>query len=171
MRLLTLAAAAALTTSSAFAHVEVMSADILGGSGEKIGSIELRGGKNAVVMRVDIQPGSLTPGWHGIHLHAVGDCSDHGVFKHSKGHVGKIKGGHGLLNDDGPEAGDLTNLWVANDGSAKGEFASTTVSLSGEHGALRDSDGSAVVIHANADDHLTQPIGGAGPRVACAVIR
>jgi Cu-Zn family superoxide dismutase len=36
---------------------------------------------------------------------------------------------------------------------------------------LRDGDGSALVIHANPDDHMTQPIGGSGPRVACAVIK
>jgi Cu-Zn family superoxide dismutase len=37
--------------------------------------------------------------------------------------------------------------------------------------ALKDADGSAVVIHANADDHMAQPIGGAGARVACAEVR
>ena len=35
---------------------------------------------------------------------------------------------------------------------------------------LKDQDGSALVIHANADDHTSQPIGGAGDRVACGVI-
>jgi superoxide dismutase, Cu-Zn family len=37
--------------------------------------------------------------------------------------------------------------------------------------SLKDADGSSLVIHANADDGLTQPIGGAGDRVACAVIK
>ena len=37
--------------------------------------------------------------------------------------------------------------------------------------ALRDADGSALVIHASPDDHMSQPIGGAGGRIACAVIR
>jgi Cu-Zn family superoxide dismutase len=36
---------------------------------------------------------------------------------------------------------------------------------------LKDADGSALVIHAAADDQTTQPIGGAGERVACAVIK
>ena len=39
------------------------------------------------------------------------------------------------------------------------------------HPALMDADGAALVIHANPDDYRTQPIGGAGDRVACAVIR
>jgi Cu-Zn family superoxide dismutase len=36
---------------------------------------------------------------------------------------------------------------------------------------MLDADGAAVVIHQNADDHATQPIGGAGPRLACAVVQ
>jgi Cu-Zn family superoxide dismutase len=50
------------------------------------------------------------------------------------------------------------------------EVASESVSLSGDQG-LKDRDGSALVIHANEDDHATQPIGGAGARVGCAVIK
>ena len=43
----------------------------------------------------------------------------------------------------------------------------TAVTLKG----LRDADGSALVVHLNADDHMAQPIGGAGARVACAVVK
>ena len=35
---------------------------------------------------------------------------------------------------------------------------------------LLDEDGSAVIIHENPDAHLTQPIGGAGGRIACGII-
>ncbi|HBJ40113.1 MAG TPA: hypothetical protein DDZ20_04910 [Hyphomonas sp.] len=34
-----------------------------------------------------------------------------------------------------------------------------------------DEDGSALIIHEAEDDHMTQPIGGAGARVACGVIQ
>ena len=85
----------------------------------------------------------------------------------SKSNVGKIPDGHGLLNPAGPEAGDIPNIWAAADGSA-GYEAFTTLITGAE---LADEDGTAMIIHANRDDHLTQPIGGAGPRVACAVIR
>jgi Cu-Zn family superoxide dismutase len=50
------------------------------------------------------------------------------------------------------------------------EVSSESVAVTGEEG-LRDKDGSALVIHANEDDHTSQPIGNAGPRVACAVIK
>ena len=36
---------------------------------------------------------------------------------------------------------------------------------------LKDADGSAIVVHAKPDDYTTQPIGGAGDRVGCAIIR
>jgi len=76
---------------------------------------------------------------------------------------------HGLLNPDGPDEGDLPNLYAAQDGSANAEVWSETP-LNGE-GGLKDGDGSALIIHANEDDHTSQPIGGAGDRVACAVIK
>lgn len=145
--------------------------DIIGVEGSSIGNVKLTQGPTGVVMRVELSAGSLSPGWHGLHFHSVGDCSDIGAFKKSGGHVGLIPGGHGLLNPDGPERGDLTNIWAHTDGSAGYEIFTEAVTLSqGEH-ALLDADGSAVVIHANPDDHISQPIGGAGPRVACAVLK
>ena len=42
--------------------------------------------------------------------------------------------------------------------------------LEGVRAALVDKDGSALVIHANPDDYKTQPIGGAGARIACGAI-
>jgi len=79
---------------------------------------------------------------------------------------------HGLLNAQGPDDGDLPNLFAAADGSAHGEFFTTKARISqdGPGQWLWDADGSALVIHANPDDHNSQPIGGAGDRVACAVL-
>jgi Cu-Zn family superoxide dismutase len=142
---------------------------LLDGKGEKIGTIVVRGGPRATVARITVQAGGLPPGWHGLHFHAVGDCSDPGKYELSKAHVNHTGAKHGLLNPDGPDAGDLPNLFVAGDGSASAEVSSPTL-LTGKEG-LRDGDGSAIIIHANADDFTTQPIGGAGARIACAVIK
>ncbi len=66
----------------------------------------------------------------------------------------------------GPDNGDLPNLYAATDGTAKAEFFTTRVSVSGgAMPALLDEDGSAVIIHDMPDDYLTQPIGGAGGRI------
>lgn len=142
---------------------------ITNGKGEPIGKIMIRDGANSLVLRLTIQPGGLPPGWHGIHFHAVGDCSDTEKFEKSKAHVNHDQSKHGLLNPDGPDEGDLPNVYANADGSVNAEVSSETP-LTGE-GGLRDGDGSALVIHANEDDHSTQPIGGAGKRIACAVIK
>lgn len=140
--------------------------EIIGVDGSPIGSLTIIEGPHGAMIEATLEPGSLTPGWHGLHLHQVGDCSDLGVFKKSGGHLGMIAGGHGLLNPMGPEIGDVPNIWAAADGSAGYESFTPYVTIAD----LKDEDGTAMIIHANRDDHITQPIGGAGPRVACAVI-
>lgn len=154
------------------AAVETYEAPITGAKGESIGKVVIRSGASATLMRVEINPGGLTPGWHGIHVHAVGNCSDVGEFQLSKGHVNHDGSKHGMLNPDGPDDGDLPNVFANQDGSVHAEVAAD-VPLTGEPGleGLKDSDGSALVIHANEDDHTSQPIGNAGARVACAVIK
>jgi Cu-Zn family superoxide dismutase len=148
-------------------------APILTNDGRTIGQVTLRGGESAVVVRVEIQPGGLKPGWHGAHFHAVGDCSDTEKFENSKGHVNHDEAKHGLLNPEGPDEGDLPNIFAAADGSANAELVTMLIGLRAQDldPGLLDADGSALVIHANEDDHMSQPIGNAGDRVACAVIK
>ena len=143
--------------------------EIKNNKGEPIGRITIRDGANSLVLRIAIQAGGLTPGWHGIHFHAVGDCSDTAKFMNSKAHVNHDQSKHGLLNPEGPDEGDLPNVHAAADGSVNAEVTSETP-LTGE-GGLKDGDGSALIIHANEDDHTSQPIGGAGDRIGCAVIK
>jgi Cu-Zn family superoxide dismutase len=143
---------------------------LIGKDGQEIGQLTVRGSANATVVRIVARPGSFTPGWHGAHFHSVGDCSDHGQFQLSKGHVNRLAKKHGLLHPEGPDEGDLPNIHAAEDGSVNAELSSLSVRILGQNG-LRDDDGSALVIHASEDDHFAQPIGNAGARVACAVIR
>ncbi|MBO6632941.1 superoxide dismutase family protein [Parvibaculum sp.] len=134
------------------------------------GTANLSEGPEGVVIRVNVE--GLTPGWHAIHFHGVGDCSD-AAYKNSGSHVqhGETEP-HGLLNPEGPDDGDLANIHAAEDGTVNAELYSARVTLSGADGRanLLDADGSALVIHEGPDDHMSQPIGGAGARVACAVI-
>lgn len=149
------------------------------------GTADLSEGPEGVVIRVTAT--GLKPGWHAIHFHETGDCSDEG-YKKSGSHVqhlqvpeGSItaeligpdeKKPHGLLNPEGPDSGDLPNIYAAEDGTVNAELYSDRVTLSEAEGRanLIDEDGSALVIHEGPDDHMSQPIGGAGARVACAVI-
>ena len=144
--------------------------DLKNSTGGSAGAVTLTEAPNGVLMRLEVK--GLTPGWHGLHFHEKGDCSAAG-FTSAGAHVhGKASVVHGLLNVDGNEAGDLPNLHVDPHGAGSVELFSGYVSLSGAGAreSLMDADGSALVIHANADDHSSQPIGGAGARVACAVI-
>ena len=104
-----------------------------------------------------------------MHLHRVGTCADPGSFTASQGHIAPDGMPHGFLNPDGHHPGDLPNLVVGADGTAHVELFNTFVSVSDGAAPLLDPDGTALIIHADPDDHLSQPIGGAGARVACAV--
>ncbi|MDE0700181.1 MAG: superoxide dismutase family protein [Acidimicrobiaceae bacterium] len=148
-------------------------ASIIGTDGAQMGTASFRQGPTGVLITVNVS--GLAPGGHGIHLHAVGTCAPD--FKASGGHINPSgeEGLHGLLGsgptDDGQDHGDLPNIYAAADGEAVAEFFTTFVTVDGgSMPALLDDDGSALVIHENPDDHVTQPIGGAGGRVACGVI-
>lgn len=113
---------------------------------------------------------SLTPGKRGIHLHEHGTCEDLDAFKMSGGHIQHETHQHGLDNEHGPDGGDLPNLEIAADGTAYYRYVTPRVSLhgGGDLPVLLDEDSSALIIHESEDDQKTQPIGGAGARVACA---
>lgn len=165
--LASLAACNGADTGPSFsAETAPLTAEIIGVTGDTIGSVTLREGPHGVLGEVMLETGAVAPGWHGLHVHQVGDCSDIGTFTNSGGHLGMIAGGHGLMNPVGPEAGDLPNLHAGQDGAAGMEFFTELFALSD----LRDADGAALIIHENRDDHISQPIGGAGPRVGCAVL-
>jgi Cu-Zn family superoxide dismutase len=145
-------------------------AAIINGQGAEIGKATLTQGATGLLIKVEAT--GLTPGWHGIHIHATGQCA--APFTSAGAHINHTdpKTPHGLLNAQGPDDGDLPNLYAAADGSAHGEFFTTKARITqdGPGQWLWDADGSALVIHANPDDHNSQPIGGAGDRVACAVL-
>ena len=166
-----LALTGALLLVPQISAADSLSVEIVGGDGGSIGSLTVSEATHGALLNVQISAGGLTPGVHGMHLHAVANCSDVGKFKLSTGHINSSDSAHGLLNSKGPDNADLPNLIVHADGSANVEIFTAGVSLKAGDVPLLDGDGSALVIHANPDDHMTQPIGGAGPRVACAEIK
>jgi len=139
-------------------------------AGNELGRAELTQGPNGTL--VDLHLDGLPAGMKAIHIHAVGTCADHGEgFQASTGHLNPDDRQHGLMNPDGPDAGDFPNFYVHEDGRARAQMFNPRASLDGSTGArILDHDGAALVIHENPDDHLAQPIGGAGKRVACGVI-
>lgn len=147
-------------------------ADVIAPDGSQIGTVQFEQGATGVLLIVEVS--GLSPGAHGIHLHTVGACTPD--FAAAGGHLNPDGGVHGLLNQgrsaDSQDNGDLPNLYAASDGSARAEFFTTLVTVAGgSMPELLDEDGSTFVIHENPDDHETQPIGGAGGRVGCGIIR
>ena len=172
MRLTALALSAGLLVASqASAAATSATAELKGADGKTIGTATLTEAPHGVLLRVEAK--GLTPGWHGLHFHEKGDCGTPD-FKSAGAHVHTTTAVvHGLLNPDGNDNGDLPNLFAAADGAATAELFSPLVSLNGAGGrpALLDADGSSIVVHASPDDYKTQPIGGAGARVACGVVK
>ncbi|MBN8918382.1 MAG: superoxide dismutase family protein [Rhizobiales bacterium] len=148
---------------------KVVKADIINNEGKTIGSATATGTERVTIVRVALSAGALPPGWHGIHFHQVANCSDTAKFMDSKGHVNHHDKAHGLLNPNGPDQGDLPNIYANADGSVNAEVSSTT-GLTDKDG-LGQPGGFALVIHASPDDFITQPIGGAGARIACAAFK
>lgn len=145
-------------------------AQLSAADGASLGRVTLREGPQGLLLTIEGE--GWPEGWHGAHLHAVGSCEPPS-FQSAGGHVNHPEATrpHGLLNwEGGPDFGDLQNVYAGPGGSARAE-----VYLARGHGEttadmLSNANGLALVIHANPDDHVTQPIGGAGDRIACAVL-
>ena len=164
-----LTCAALVAATPAQADHPKASAELTDKNGKVIGEAHLEQSPHGVLLHVKVS--GLTPGKHGLHLHSHGECDPATGFKSAKGHVGKAEGAHGLMNPEGPEPGDLPNIFVGADGTGEMEAFTAAVSLASGENNLLDADGSTFIIHEGADDHITQPIGGAGGRVACGLIK
>jgi Cu-Zn family superoxide dismutase len=120
-------------------------------------------------VNISIAVAGIAPGVHGVHLHTTGSC-EAPEFASAGGHLDPGGGRqHGQDNPSGPHLGDLPNLTAGGGGSG-----SASATLPGSREAvmaqLFDGDGTAVVIHANADDYRTDPSGNSGARIACGVL-
>lgn len=116
-------------------------------------------------LHVNVKVAGLTAGQHGIHIHAVGSCtSGAGAFSGAGGHHNPLGALHGA------HAGDLPNLRVNIAGNGTLNAATHHATLSAGPLSVFDANGSAVIVHALADDLVTDPTGGSGGRIACGVI-
>jgi Cu-Zn family superoxide dismutase len=77
---------------------------------------------------------------------------------------------HGLQNPEGPHAGDMPNFTVAADGTAKATVVAPGVTMGDDSHSVFSNGGTALVVHAKADDMKSDPAGNSGDRIACGVI-
>jgi len=170
MRRTTLWLAASITGTLSLAApalaVDTASAVLKDASGKEVGAATLTDTPSGVLISLDLT--AVPPGEHGFHVHTTGKCEPPD-FKSAGPHFNPDQTKHGFMTPEGPHAGDLPNLHVPADGKLQVEVLEPNVTLSGE-APLLDADGSALVIHAGADDYKTDPAGNSGNRIACGVI-
>lgn len=150
--------------AAATAHAVVMSS-----AGARVGTATLTQDAGGTV-RIQMKVTGLPPGTHGVHIHAVGSCVAP-AFTSAGGHFNPGSMHHGMNNPSGPHAGDLPNMTVDASGNGSYDVTTNRVSLTPGAHSLFDADGSALVIHAAADDNVSDPAGNAGARIACGEIR
>lgn len=141
---------------------DVSGTPIVNSAGKQVGLVAARLEKNAVAVSVDTV--GLPQGIHGVHIHQVAKCQPP-TFESAGAHWNWTNKKHGHKNPQGYHAGDLGNLTVGADGKGRATF----------HVPLKDWDprqsgGLPVVIHASADDEMTDPSGNSGKRIACGVV-
>jgi Cu-Zn family superoxide dismutase len=151
---------AAPATAPVPAPAAVAVASLKTPDGGDVGTVTAYAGSGGTLFVID---GKGWPaGWHGVHLHTVGKCEGPG-FTTAGGHLNHADAPqpHGLLNPGGPDLGDLQNVHAGADGAVQAEVWSPN--------AGQMIAGLSFLVHANRDDHHSQPIGGAGARIACGV--
>lgn len=159
-----LAAATAVAQTQPRATVKLVNA-----SGVEVGSGTIQPTIRGDGVLINASFTGLTPGTHAIHVHTVGKCDPPG-FTSAGGHFNPEMKQHGTENPNGPHAGDLPNFEVDAKGTGRISYAVGGVTLGDGPNSLFHPGGTALVVHANADDNKTDPAGNAGARIACGVI-
>ena len=156
-----------ITAATAFAASKTASADLKDAQGKEVGLVKLKAVKDGVEITGKLS--GIPDGEHALHIHQVGTCTPPD-FKSAGPHFNPENKQHGDLNPQGHHAGDLPNINVVK-GKAKIKVTAKGVTLAdtGDNSVFH-TGGTALVVHAKADDRKTDPAGNAGDRIACGVI-
>ncbi|MGH3915066.1 MAG: superoxide dismutase family protein [Pseudonocardiaceae bacterium] len=164
----------ALASNDASGPQRIGQANLVDPAGSPLGSVQLieQSGKLNVMGKVN----GLTAGFHGFHIHEVGECVGSSTlpFSSAGGHLSAPGVGHP------GHAGDMPAMLVGRDGTAQASFTTDRVTLA----EILDANGSAIIVHADPDNYANLPTryapagpdettlatGDAGGRIACGVV-
>ncbi|MED2971138.1 superoxide dismutase family protein [Fictibacillus sp. B-59209] len=155
--------------ASSMTKAKPVTVELMDAKGKKAGKATLEQAAEGV--KVNVESTGLTPGEHGIHFHEKGVC-EAPKFESAGKHFNPTSKMHGFKNPKGPHVGDLKNIKADSSGKATGDLMSSLVTLQeGKSNSLLKEGGTALVVHAKADDYKTDPTGNSGDRVLCGVIK
>lgn len=144
------------------AHIDVKDA-----TGKSVGMAMISPAKDGgVSIAIDFK--GLPPGEHALHFHMTAKCE--APFTSAGGHFNPGMKKHGMQNAEGPHAGDMANFTVAANGTAKTTITNKNVIMGDGANSIYANGGTALMIHAGADDMKTDPSGNAGDRIACGLV-
>lgn len=156
------------TTEDAEAEIEPIEVDMMNADGESVGTATFEETDAGVTLTLELE--GLPEGEYGMHIHENGMATPP-TFEDAGSHYNPTDVEHGTESDTGPHLGDLPNLEVGEDGTVSMTIDIPDVTLQADaENTLNTESGTALIIHTEADDYMSQPTGDAGDRMVGGVI-
>ena len=164
---LTLAGCNALAPITVIARVDIQPTSTAAAAGlNPMGQVTFTQIGTSGWVRVEARIEGLKPNsQHGFHVHAVPNCSGDGTA--TGAHFNPANNPHTHPGQPHRHAGAMFNLMT--DEKGVGRLSQDVSDISLTPGPM-SIIGMPVITHRDADDYKSQPLGNAGPRIACGLV-